>query len=60
MVVHSREICPNCVDFIEVSEEKKIVREDEICLVERVISRCPSCHQELICKVNFRFKTKMG
>jgi hypothetical protein len=56
----SRELCPHCIDFTQVAEEKLILREEEIYLVEKVIHRCQSCHQELVNVVNLRFKTKMG
>jgi hypothetical protein len=60
MSIMSRELCPNCIDFTEVAEEKQIIREEEIYLVEKVIRRCQCCHQELVNVVNVRFKTKMG
>jgi hypothetical protein len=56
----SRELCPNCIDFTEVSEEKQIIRKEEIFLVEKVIRRCQSCHQELVNVVNLRFRSKKG
>ncbi len=60
MRIVSRELCPNCIDFTEVSEEKHIIREEEIYLVERIVRYCQSCHQELANVVNLHFKTKMG
>lgn len=60
MSIHSRELCPQCIDLTEFSEEKKIIREDEICLVERIIRYCQCCKRELSNTVILRFKHKMG
>ena len=56
----TRELCPNCIDFTQVTENKQIIREEEIYLVERVVRYCQSCHQELSNVINLHFKTKMG
>ena len=60
MVTQKRELCPNCIDLTEVVEDRKIVREDEIYMVERVIRYCQSCNQELTNTVTLKFKHKMG
>jgi hypothetical protein len=60
MSIDTRELCPNCIDLTEVTEDKTIVREDEICLVERVIRYCQSCNQELANTVTLKFKHRMG
>jgi hypothetical protein len=60
MVIKAREVCPNCISLTEVSEETKVIREEEIYLVERVTAYCRYCNQELINTINLRFKHKMG
>lgn len=60
MNVKSKELCPNCINLIEVIEERKIIREEEIFLVERVIQYCQSCQQELVNTINLKFKYRMG
>jgi hypothetical protein len=56
----SRELCPNCIDITEVEENKQIIREEEIYLVEKVVRYCRTCHGELSNVINLHFKTKMG
>jgi hypothetical protein len=56
----TRELCPNCIDLIDTTEEKRIIREDEIYFVEKVIRYCDSCHMELTNTVTLKFKHKMG
>ena len=60
MSIGRKELCPNCVDLREVTEQKTIIREEEIYLVERVIRYCGACSLELVNTVNLRFKHKMG
>jgi hypothetical protein len=60
MIIHSRELCPHCIDLTEVFEEKKIVREEELFRVEKVVRYCQSCNQELTNTVTLKFKHKMG
>ncbi len=60
MSLKSRELCPNCINLTETTEEKKIIREDEICFVEKVIRYCETCHMELTNTVTLKFKHKMG
>ncbi len=60
MSTQSRELCPRCIDLIEVIEEKKIIREDEICFVEKVSHYCQSCNLELNNTVTLKFKHRMG
>lgn len=60
MSINARELCPNCIDLTEVMVEKRIVREDEICFVEKVIRYCLSCNHELASTVTLKFKHRMG
>ncbi len=58
MEIHSRELCPHCIEIIEVNEQMRTIREDARCLVEKTTRFCQSCHQELGSTVTFRFKVK--
>ncbi len=60
MSTETRELCPNCIDLINVIEQKSVVREDEICLVERTVRYCESCYQELTNTITLKFKHRMG
>ncbi len=60
MFTQKRELCPNCIDLTEVVEDRSIVREDEIYLVERIVRYCHSCNHELTNTVTLKFKHKMG
>ncbi len=60
MIFQKRELCPNCIDLTEVIEDRKIVREDEIYMVENIVRYCQSCNQELTNTVTLKFKHKMG
>jgi len=60
MNISTRELCPHCIDLMEVTVEKKIVREDEISFIEKVIHYCGCCNHELASTINLRFKHKMG
>jgi hypothetical protein len=60
MSIQNRELCPNCITLTEVTEAKKIVREDEIYRIERVVRYCQACNQELANTVTLKFKHKMG
>ncbi len=60
MSIQSRELCPGCIDLIGVIEEKNLIREDEICMVERTIRYCEICHHELSNTVTLKFKHRMG
>ncbi len=60
MVIQTRELCPNCIDFTDVNEELKVIRDDEIYLIEKVTRYCQECHQELGNTVTLRFKRRMG
>lgn len=60
MEANNRELCPHCIDLVEVDVEKKIVREDEISFVERIIHYCCDCHKELVHTTTLRFKHRMG
>jgi hypothetical protein len=58
MVIHARELCPNCVEMTEVTEHTETVREDTNCLVKRIIRTCRSCNQELANTVMLQFKVR--
>jgi len=60
MDISNRELCPNCIELIEVIEEKKVLREEEVYLIEKAVRYCCLCHQELANTINLRFKHKMG
>jgi hypothetical protein len=60
MSTNFKELCPNCIDLMQVTEEKRIIREDEICFVERVTRYCQSCNHELTNTVTLKFKHRMG
>jgi|WetSurMetagenome_2_1015567.scaffolds.fasta_scaffold137237_2 hypothetical protein len=58
--VNFREICPNCIDLTECTEERLIVLEEELYLVEKTIRYCQACNQELSNTVTLKFKHRMG
>ncbi|MDD5700985.1 MAG: hypothetical protein PHU23_02945 [Dehalococcoidales bacterium] len=60
MRANNRELCPHCIDLMEVTVEKKIVREDEISFVEKAIHYCCGCNNELVKTVTLKFKHRMG
>jgi len=60
MVINIRELCPNCIDLTDVTEEKTVIREEEIYRVERVVRYCQSCNQELANTIILKFKHRMG
>ena len=60
MSVNFREICPNCIDLTECTEERLIVREEELYLVEKTIRYCQACNKELSYTVTLKFKHRMG
>jgi hypothetical protein len=60
MVSESRELCPNCIDLTKIEEVIESIREDDKCVVERIIRYCSSCHQELADTVKLKFKPSMG
>ena len=60
MVSNAKELCPNCIDLTGIEEVIKTVREDDKCLVEKVIRYCSSCQQELADTVTLKFKPRMG
>jgi hypothetical protein len=60
MSIQPKELCPNCIDLIQVSEESHVIRNDEIYLIEKVVRYCRECHYELGNTVTLRFKRRMG
>jgi hypothetical protein len=60
MIFNFREICPNCIDLTEFTEERSIVREEELYLVEKIVRHCQTCNQELSNIVTLKFKHRMG
>ena len=60
MTINPREICPNCIDLTQFTEERLIIREEELYLVEKIIRYCHACNQELSNTVTLKFKHRMG
>lgn len=60
MSFKTKELCPRCINLTEVSKEKKVIREDEICFVEKETSYCQCCNFELTNTVTLKFKHRMG
>lgn len=60
MTINFREICPNCINLTEFTEERSIVREEKLYQVEKIVRYCQSCNQELSNTVTLKFKHRMG